>query len=172
MKKLLALLLCVTMLFAFAACGGEEQAPVDQPAEIVGLAADDQVILTFEGATVEQMTMSEFKSLPMQEVELSRTNSKGETVVGVYTGVLWADLAAVIGVSSESDIKIIASDNYEMAYTPAELNAEGSIFAIAKDGEAISAADEPGKVWFCASESLTANYWGKYIVKIVVEGEK
>ena len=170
MKKLLTLLLCVAMLFAFAACG-TEQAPAEQPAEIVGLVADEEVILTFEGASVEQMTMGEFKALPMQEVELSRTNSKGETVVGVYTGVLWTDLAAAIGAAPESNINIIASDDYQMAYTPAELNAEGSIFAIAKDGEAISPADEAGKVWFCASESLTANYWGKYIVKIVVEGE-
>lgn len=170
MKKLLAVLLCFAMLFALAACGAE-QAPAEQPAEIVGLAADEEVILTFEGATAEQMTMGEFKALPMQEVELSRTNSKGETVVGVYTGVLWTDFAAAIGASPESNIKIIASDDYQMAYTPAELNAEGSIFAIAKDGEAISPADEAGKVWFCASESLTANYWGKYIVKIVVEGE-
>lgn len=174
MKKLLTLLLCVAMLFAFAACGAD-QAPADNPAEtpaeIVGLVADEEVILTFEGASAEQMTMGEFKALPMQEVELSRTNSKGETVVGVYTGVLWTDLAAAIGASAESNISIIASDDYQMAYTPTELNAEGSIFAIAKDGEAISPADEAGKVWFCASESLTANYWGKYIVKIVVEGE-
>ena len=66
-------------------------------------------------------------------------------------------------------VTLIASDGYSQAYTMDIFSAEKSIFAIEKDREPITLEEENGQVWFCADESYTANYWTKFITKIVID---
>ena len=69
---------------------------------------------------------------------------------------------------SNNSIEVVASDGFVKAYPLEVLEAEDSLFALYKDGEAISEEDESGQLWFCAGAAFTANYWSKYLVKIVI----
>lgn len=137
-------------------------------ASSAALGAQGEILLTFEGAAVELLTLEEFLALPQLTVPLTRTNSRGKTTTGIYTGVHWKVLAEAIGAEHAKFIQVIASDGFEQVYPLDVLEAEDSLFALYKDGEPITQGDQSGKVWFCASEEFTANYWTKYIVKIVV----
>ncbi|HBG01249.1 MAG TPA: hypothetical protein DDW87_06725 [Firmicutes bacterium] len=130
--------------------------------------AHDQLLLTFEGAAVETITREEFLALEQIEVTLTRTNSRGKTTVGIYGGVRWNVLAEAIGAQDAQSIRVVASDGFEQAYSLDVLEAPGSLFALFKDGEPITEEETNGQVWFCASEDYTANYWTKFVAKIVV----
>jgi hypothetical protein len=171
MKKLFALFLAIVL--TLCACGtktGESSSAAQGAASGSKFPwADDEILLTFEGAAAEQMTVKEFMELEQMTVELTRTNSKGKTTTGIYTGVHWKTLAEAIGAQDAQSIKVVASDGFEQAYPMEVLMAPGSLFAVYKDGEPITEEKENGQVWFCADEEFTANYWSKFIVKIVIE---
>lgn len=122
----------------------------------------------FVGDKKVTLTEEQFLALPQIEKKLKRTNSKGETVEGTYKGVHWKDLAKAIGADENSTVTFVASDKYESSATPDMLNDPDSLFALYQDGEYIK-SDGDGRVWFCVSENFTANYWAKYLVKIVIE---
>lgn len=131
-------------------------------------AAEGEILLTFEGAAVDALTLEEFLSLPQMTVKLTRTNSRGKTTTGHYTGVHWKVLAEAIGVQGARSVQVIASDGFEQVYPLEVLEAEDAVFALYKDGQPITEEEGNGKVWFCASEAYTANFWTKFIVKIVI----
>ena len=131
-------------------------------------AQEDAILLTFEGAQVDSITWEEFLALEQLAVELTRTNSKGKTTTGVYTGVHWNVLAEAIGAQQAKAVQVIASDGFEQVYPLEVVQAADSVFALYKDGEPITEDPKNGRVWFCASEDYTANFWTKFIVKIVV----
>lgn len=160
MKKitLILSLILVLLLGSWASSSGAEGIPWDP----------ERVLLTFEGAEIEQMTVAEFLSLEQITVHLVRTNSKGKTTTGDYTGVHWTVLSKAIGAERANSIEVVASDGFVQAYPLEVLEAEDSLFALYKDGEAISEEDESGQLWFCAGAAFTANYWSKYLVKIVI----
>ncbi|HHT91574.1 MAG: hypothetical protein QM451_12675 [Bacillota bacterium] len=130
--------------------------------------AQEEVLLRLEGAVLESMTREEFLALEQIEVVLTRTNSRGKTTVGTYRGVRWSELAKAIGAEEAKSIRVVASDGFEQAYTLDVLKAPGSLFALSKDGEPITEEPQNGQIWFCASEDYTANYWTKFVAKIVV----
>jgi hypothetical protein len=171
MKKLFILFLAITL--TLCACGvrtDDSSSAAESTASGSKLSrADDEILLTFEGASVEQMTVGEFMALEQMTVELTRTNSKGKTTTGAYTGVHWKTLAEAIGAQNAQSVKVVASDGFEQAYPMEVLMAPNSLFAVYKDGEPITEEDGNGQVWFCADEEFTANYWTKFIVKIVAK---
>lgn len=172
MKKLFILFLAIAL--TLCACGARNDdsssAAQDTAASSkLSEADDDEILLSFEGALVEQITRREFMALEQMTVELTRTNSKGKTTTGTYTGVHWKTLAEAIGAQDEQGVKVVASDGFEQAYPIEVLMAQDSLFALYKDGEPITEEEENGQVWFCAGETFTANYWTKFIVKIVVK---
>ena len=128
----------------------------------------DRRLITFEGAALESMSREEFLALEQIEVTLTRTNSKGKTTVGTYSGVRWSVLAEAIGAQDANSIRVIASDGFEQAYALDVLVAAGSLFALLKDGGPLTEEETNGQLWFCAGEDYTANFWTKYIAKIVV----
>lgn len=131
--------------------------------------AHSETLLTFEGAKVEQMTWEEFLALEQITVTLTRKNSKGKTTTGTYTGVHWKVLARAIGAEDAKSVKAIASDGFEQAYPLDLLEDPNSLFALYKDGEFVTEEEANGQIWFCGSEAYTANYWTKFIAKIVVK---
>lgn len=140
-----------------------------QQAQNASAPADTKALITCEvGGKTAALTEAEFLALPQIEKELSRTNSKGVTVKGVYKGVHWKDLAAALGADANSTVKLIASDNFEAVLTSDILNDPDSLFALYQDGSYIKSEGD-GRIWFCASENFTANNWAKYIVKIVID---
>ena len=136
-------------------------------ASSAALGAQGEILLTFEGAAVESLTLEEFLALPQLTVPLTRTNSRGKTTTGIYTGVHWKVLAEAIGAEHAKFIQVIASDGFEQVYPLDVLEAEDSLSPFTKTANPLLKATRAAR-WFCASEEFTANYWTKYIVKIVV----
>ncbi len=133
-------------------------------------AGADEVLLTIEGAEKSELTREEFMSLEQCTYEISRTNSKGKTTTGTYKGIRWETLAEAVGAPKDAkSVTVIATDGFSQGYGLDVLNAEKSMFAIQKDGEPITEEAENGQIWFCADESFTANFWTKFITKIVIE---
>ncbi len=141
----------------------------EEAGEEVETEAVEGALLTITvGGEAKAITEEDFMALPQLEHEISRTNSFGETVVGVYKGVHWSEIANFVGADPESTITVIASDGYEIKLTPDMLNDPQSMFALYQDGEYIE-SDGDGKVWFAVSENFTANNWAKYLVQIVID---
>ncbi len=130
--------------------------------------SDTALIKCFVGDEKVILTEADFLSLPQIEKTLTKTNSKGETTTGVYKGVHWTEIADFIGADATSDVVIVASDGYEMSITADMLNDPDSLFALYQDGDNIESEGD-GRVWFCASETFTANNWVKFVTKIVIE---
>ena len=79
----------------------------------------------------------------------------------------WNVLAEAIGAQQAKAVQVIASDGFEQVYPLEVVQAADSVFALYKDGTHYRRSKN-GRVWFCASEDYTANFWTKFIVKIVV----
>ncbi len=130
---------------------------------------NEEILFTIEGAELAAMTRGEFMALQQCKYYITRTNSKGETTSGDYSGVKWGVLAEAIGAPENAQsVTVIASDGFSQAYTMEILNADKSLFAIYKDGVPITEEADNGQIWFCADESFTANYWTKFMTKIVI----
>lgn len=163
-KRFLVFFVLLTFL-SVAACAA-------QPASSEGegtAQSDSEVLFVIEGAEKTELTRADFSAIEQCTCTISRTNSKGETTSGDYTGISWNALAEAIGAPSEiQSVTLIASDGYSQAYTMDILTTGKSMFAIEKDGAPITEEAENGQVWFCADESYTANNWTKFIEKIVI----
>lgn len=131
-------------------------------------ANDATLLKCFVGDTKFTMTEADFLALPQITVTLTKTNSKGESTTGAYSGVHWTDIADFLDIDSDVSVTFVASDDYESAITSEILNDPDSLFALHQDGDYIESEGD-GRVWFCASENFTANYWVKYITKVVVD---
>ena len=145
----------LTILLAFAALGCTQTAKTSP------------VVLTFEGANKSQMTQAEFLALDQVTMELSRTNSKGKTTTGTYSGPLFRDVLEFAGVSEYSSILLIASDGYENEYTPDIVNDDLTFFTLTADGEQLT-QESGGPVMLCAGNQ-TANMWAKSVIKVVAK---
>ncbi len=110
----------------------------------------------------------DFLALPQTERFLSRTNSHGITTEGTFTGVEWSALADIIGFDAKNSATLVASDGFEVIMTSMYLNEDESMFALYQDGEYIRSKDN-GRIWFCVGETFTANFWVKYIEKIIID---
>ena len=164
MKAIKQVLIFLVILIALSVSACAAQPAVSESV------SNDEILFTIEGADKTELTMGEFLALEQCTYSITRTNSKGETTTGDYTGVKWENLAETIGAPDDAQsVTLIASDGYSQAYTMDIFSAEKSIFAIEKDREPITLEEENGQVWFCADESYTANYWTKFITKIVID---
>lgn len=162
MRKLKWILFSIVFMIALSALGC---GPNSSNATTNG----DEVLFTIEGAEKTELTRAEFMALEQCVFHISRTNSKGVTTTGDYSGVNWDVLCEAIGVPTDAEsVTLIASDGFTQAYSMDVLYAEKSMFAIEKDGLPITEESENGQVWFCADESYTANYWTKFVTKIVI----
>lgn len=126
------------------------------------------LLKVFVGDEKKELTEDEFNALPQIEKHLARTNSKGETFEGDYKGVHWNDLAEKLGIDPDTAVTLVASDGYEVKLTPDIMTDPDSLFAMEENGAPIESEGD-GRIWFCASENFTANYWVKYVTKIVTE---
>ncbi|MEG2116667.1 MAG: hypothetical protein RRZ69_03180 [Clostridia bacterium] len=158
----LAIILTLTMLVG---CGKKDLPNPSKSKDPINLLP----ILTIEGGKIASLSKDDFLDLTQNEFEISRTNSKGVTTNAKYKGVTWVDLSKAIGAEKATKVTLISSDGYEKAYDIATLTTGNSIFAIYQDGKNISPSPLEGQIWFCADESLTANYWSKYVNKIKIE---
>ena len=85
-------------------------------------ATGDVLLKCFVGEEKVFISEAEFLALPQIEKELTKTNSKGETTTAVYEGVHWSEIADFLDTSEQTDIVLVASDDYEMSINSDMLN--------------------------------------------------
>lgn len=163
MKRFHRLLLVFFAIFALIGSGcsiqaGDVSVVSEESADIYNDTQDaDEVLVEIEGAQKTQLTRGEFLALEQCTYNITRTNSKGKTTTGEYSGVKWGILAEAIGAPKDAlSVMVIASDGFSQAYSMDILNAEKSVFAIYKDSAFITEEDENGQIWFCADENFTS----------------
>ena len=88
--KQVLIFLVILIVLSVSACAA-------QPA-VSESVSNDEILFTIEGADKTELTMGEFLALEQCTYSITRTNSKGETTTGDYTGVKWENLAETIGV--------------------------------------------------------------------------
>lgn len=168
-RKIVVLLCMMSVVFCIAGCGKKEEKTSSNVTLPEGLIDDSAVLVELEGAKKSSITMGDFKKLNLVSQHMSRTNSKGEVKEGDYIGASWKDFKDAAGISEYTTITMIADDGYTVDYTKEQLDAEGSLFAIVENGEPINEKDAASHLNYCAGKDVTANFWCKNIIKIVVK---
>ena len=191
LKRTLALLLCLAVLFAFAACGGNEEQPSQEPTPSASVEPSPsaetptlpeikapQMEITFKDFSFKVndkvITNADLKDCQVYKVTLNNILSKdglpatnketGEPLVVTYMGYKLADVLTVAGVQGTTAYAV-ASDGYESAEYDLSVNPDYLIVAIEKDKT--QAGD--GSVYFAPCfEQLNGKYVSA-VTQIVVK---
>lgn len=101
--------------------------PVDPP-------ADDEVVLTIEGATTVDFTYAQLQQLADVEIDIVEPfiNERQS-----FTGVALAELLDRAEVPADARIETIALNDYIYADTVEQWSSNGAILAVFRDGELI-----------------------------------
>ncbi len=173
MKKALLLILCLCLVFCFAACTSEapvepEQNPADTQTPVEPEAPVNEIAGTINievvGGTVEALTTEDFEAMEMVEKDITKINKKGEEKTVNLKGVVASDLLAAIS-EGYTKVTVVAADGYEVVCDPAWLEADTTLFAICEGGVELPAEE---LITFAPGGQAGAN-WVKGVAKIVIE---
>ncbi len=163
MKKYVALILALLMLFSLAACGGNEdgEEEASELKEAVGVTIP-AFSLNVNGTVVTDADLADY---PVYEVSATSTNSSGTESTCVYVGFSLKDVLEAAGVGQFKTLAAIASDGYEVEVDAALAMEPSTLIAISKDGEQMK--DGP---WFAPCTSKTTGDYNKGVVAISLDG--
>jgi len=105
------------------------------------------------------------RKLELVTLEATKTSKDGASYDQVWQGYRIKDVLDFLHVETFEEIKVIASDGYEMTFTSDQVD-DNMILGVIVDGEAISV--DKGSVQLVSS-SMTSNFWVKYIATIEVK---
>lgn len=91
MKKILALLLCLCMVFALCACGGTQSAPAEEPAPAEDAAPAADTVPVEEGVDYSQMTIAWSPANLSNELQVTLTDNIKASVEALGANYLSAD---------------------------------------------------------------------------------
>ncbi len=163
MKKYVALILALMLLFSLTACGGNDDGK-DEASELkeaVGVTIP-AFSLNVNGTIVTDADLADY---PVYEVSATSTNSSGTESTCVYVGFSLKDVLDVAGVGEFKTLAAIASDGYEVEVDAAMALEPSTLIAISKDGEQMK--DGP---WFAPCTSATTGDYNKGVVAISLDG--
>lgn len=160
MKKFVALILALMLVFSLAACGGND-AGGSELKEAVGVTIP-AFSLNVNGTVI---TDAELADYPVYEVSATSTNSSGTESTCVYVGFSLKDILEAAGVGEFETLAAIASDGYEVEVDAAMALEPSTLIAISKDGEQMK--DGP---WFAPCTSKTTGDYNKGVVAISLDG--
>lgn len=173
MKKLLSLLLALTMVFALCACGAEKApeatpaAPEEAPAPAAGPVVEEvrgvtvpNFAVMINGVKVDQDMMAEY---PLYSVQATSTNSSGTESTVTYVGFVMKDVFAAAGLSENYVwLEATADDGYAVTYE-GDIMGDATLLAVTKDGTQFN-----GTPWFAPCASDTTGDYLKGCVGILV----
>lgn len=170
MKKVLAVLLAMIMVFSFAACGGKSDGGKkdDTPAK-------DELLVEKKGVTIPafeikvggvKITNEEMADYPIYEASVTSTNSSGTTSTVVYIGFKVNDAVKAAGLEGTAGkLTATADDGYAVEIENGA--SENNMIAISKDGTQFKSFP-----WFIPCDSETTGDQLKGCAKIEIEGMK
>lgn len=185
LSKILALVMALVMVFAFAACSKAPAAetpteapsteapaaPADEPAAPEGAPELSDCTGKFEFAAFSfkvndvEINNDLMKDATMWKVkDLETVNSKGNASVSTYSGYAIKDVLAAAGCPDATKLILTCNDGYEIEFTIDDTNAPYCLVAIEKDKELA----EEGVFFAPCLEETSSNY-AKNVVSITAE---
>lgn len=169
MKKIIAGILALMLLFAMAACGTESnsEASMEPSATMeVTPSADSHDIYMFsvmvEGVEdVTEFNQDHYNDMDIQTVTLTITKDDTPTDYQC-TGVLLKDVLAALGATDYTSVTVVAVDGYEKTYDKDVIEEDTTFFALEVNGETEDCPET-----FAAS--MGSGYSIKNVQKIIVE---
>ncbi len=183
MKKLLALLLSLSLVVTLAACSEnapaettenttvatEAQTEAETTEETEGETESDSTELPAPeikeavGVTIPEFSVNvngvdvtnvTLADLALYEVTAHSINSAGTTSVTTYIGFTVKDILAASGIEATGAMVVTADDGYEIEYSAEVANADTTLLAVSKNGEQFGTAP-----WLApCSEQVTGQY--------------
>lgn len=149
MKKLLALLLVLVMVFTFAACGTQNGEDVQEQA-----AFEEVKGVTIPAFTVyvngNPVTNDDMAAYPIYSIQVTTTNSSGTTTTPTYIGFKMTDVMEAAQLTDAYIyVTAIADDGYAVEFTDVA-DFSNMMLGISKDGTQFKALP-----WFCPCDSAT-----------------
>ena len=168
MKKFLAVMLAIAMVFSFAACGekntGGNQSEPEIKLEVVKGITIPKFSVKVCGAKVTNEDMAAYD---LYKYTADTVNSSGTAKSNVYIGFKMSDVLAECGITGTlGKATVTAADNYEVVYE-GDLMAENCFIAISKDG-----AQGKNGPWFAPCASGTTGDYLQDLAKIEIDGAK
>ncbi len=151
LKKILAVVLIVAMVFSFGACGSSDNGEsVVVPEFSIEVAGVDGV------EVIDQDTL---EGLTLQTKEIIMTKSDGSETGGEFEGYLLKDVFAAAGIEGYTNVSVEASDGYAKDYDAATVDADDTLLTISENGEELISV---------IAGSQSASAWIKDLAKFTV----
>ena len=185
MKKLLTLLLALSLVLSMAACGSKshDTAPVstegqqtqetnDQPQEAEEPSAPEAkelVGVTIPAFTVmvgeKEITDATMAEYAVYEVQTTSVNSAGTESTSTYVGFALSDVLTAAGITEYQTVTATADDDYAVEVDGTVAAEPTTLLAISKDGEQFKTSP-----WFAPCSSGTTGDYLKGMVALSVDG--
>lgn len=134
------------------------------PTDAAGSSIPACTINIVNGSSTVTLTEKELGAIPAVTLKATMKKKDGSELENEYTGVPLAKVLEAAGVKAYTKVSAVASDDYACEYTPDMINAEGSILAYNRDGEALG---DSGPLMTILKEQ-PSNKWCKNTVKLTV----
>ena len=185
MKKLLTLLLALSLVLSMAACGSktndtapdstedqQTQETNDQPQEAEEPSAPEAkelVGVTIPAFTVmvgeKEITDATMAEYAVYEVQTTSVNSAGTESTSTYVGFALSDVLTAAGITEYQTVTATADDDYAVEVDGTVAAEPTTLLAISKDGEQFKTSP-----WFAPCSSGTTGDYLKGMVALSVEG--
>lgn len=185
MKKLLTLLLALSLVLSMAACGSktndtapdstedqQTQETNDQPQEAEEPSAPEAkelVGVTIPAFTVmvgeKEITDAAMAEYAVYEVQTTSVNSAGTESTSTYVGFALSDVLTAAGITEYQTVTATADDGYAVEVDGAVAAEPTTLLAISKDGEQFKTSP-----WFAPCSSGTTGDYLKGMVALSVDG--
>lgn len=166
MKRVLAILLALAMIFSFAACGEKkEEAPKEEPKASVEVVKGVTIPSFKIKVCGVKITNEDMAAYDLYKYTADTVNSSGTAKSNVYIGFKMSDVIAECGITGTfGKATVTATDGYEVTYE-GDLMADNCFVAISKDG-----AQGKNGPWFAPCASGTTGDYLQDLSKIEIEG--
>lgn len=170
MKKVLAIVLAMALVFSFCACGnqqsGQEQGGQKQES---GLEVKEVKGVTIPEFKVKvcgaKVTNEDMAAYPIYQVTANTVNSSGTAHSNVYVGFKFTDVMEAAQVTGDlGKATIICTDGYQIEFE-GDVKAEGVLLAISKDGTQFKEGP-----WFAPCTSGTTGDYAQDLSKVEIAG--
>lgn len=185
MKKLLTLLLALSLVLSMAACGSktndtapdstedqQTQETNDQPQEAEEPSAPEAkelVGVTIPAFTVmvgeKEITDATMAEYAVYEVQTTSVNSAGTESTSTYVGFALSDVLTAAGITEYQTVTATADDDYAVEVDGTVAAEPTTLLAISKDGEQFKTSP-----WFAPCSSGTTGDYLKGMVALSVDG--
>jgi len=173
MKKVLAILLALVMVFSFAACG-EKKEDTNKEGQQQEQQKEESKVQVVKGVTIPEFTIhvcgvkitnEDMAAYDLYSYQADTVNSSGTAKSNVFIGFKMSDIIDAAGLTGTyGKLTATATDNYTVEYE-GDLLAENCFIAISKDGTQFKNGP-----WFAPCASGTTGDYLQDLAKLEIAG--